>query len=581
MSESENSKKAIFFLGAGASIKAGIPAVGPMTDKFIQHVQSQYGDLHQVLIKIIESFKKSFTQSKLDVESLLHILDELIDLNDQPISSFVSPIHGIDKIKLKDLKAVLESFIRKQVISPFNVEYLSPLLDPAWGSPIEIFSVNYDTCIELLCRKLQRRVIDGFTPEWNPRELQAESADKNGVYLYKLHGSVLWYRSIDGWIVKIPIRPEEDSSQDPSVTLYDGQPANPVLLYPAYKRPMESPLLDFTYILKDRLKNLRFIVVIGYSFRDEYLNILFRDAFAANPNLRMILISPNARQIYLNLLSLGPSYKYAFENRATCCPFPVEKFLAEFTTRQFDVIVGAIGVWEKCQALEKTGRFAPWKDVLESLAHAGESELFHMAARQVGMDALGAERALANVTKSCAFSIALGDNVLLNNMSDLLLETLQYIWRMFCAELIPDGKGWLLHCYFKAPDGMPRGIYRGGHVGEEGIREIDRVIHLLSQDEANYMDKRKRLENFREKILKLKEFFESFGQEKLPIQQFISKITFQIPEKQEALIDWQKSVPENNYQQASDISQNLRTIYQEQLPKVFVDIMRPLSSSQA
>jgi hypothetical protein len=62
--------------------------------------------------------------------------------------------------------------------------------------PLHIFSTNYDVCIERFCKINKKTWFEGFfNDEWNPDRF----ADiERNVILYKLHGSVTWYRDKKG-----------------------------------------------------------------------------------------------------------------------------------------------------------------------------------------------------------------------------------------------------------------------------------------------------------------------------------------------------------------------------------------------
>jgi SIR2-like domain len=62
---------------------------------------------------------------------------------------------------------------------------------------LNIFSTNYDVCIELLCksRRNKKKYVTGFNPTWNPQVFEESETD---IRLYKLHGSVTWYKTDSG-----------------------------------------------------------------------------------------------------------------------------------------------------------------------------------------------------------------------------------------------------------------------------------------------------------------------------------------------------------------------------------------------
>ncbi len=470
----------IFFLGAGASVAAGIPAVGPMTDEFLEKIKKDQSPCQETLNKIIDRLKNALAREnperKLDVELILQTVHRLIAHPKDELSEFFSDSHGLKLVDLEGLKNELEAFIRNKVIRPQSIDYLSPLLDSQWGKPVHIFSVNYDPCIELLCRNLQRRLIDGFTPEWNPRVLETE--DPDAVYLYKLHGSVLWYRSEDGWHVKIPIGPNNSGAK---IELYDGKKADPVILYPMSKQPMEAPLLDFAYILKRRLESAQFLIVIGYSFRDDYLAALFRDAFNANPDLHMINIGPDSRKQYKELIARGSSYEHVFEHRITCLPFPVERILKGFTSKQFSALDQAIKSWRDCDRKSRMGQDIAWQTQVVPLSDAGEVA--------ISDDLLSSSKAWQEmeisvlwrvVFRNYAMAVAMQDAELADSAFQKARQAVDFICKMFNVQLSFQNGAHQVSCNFlkPGPNGSAASIhnlYPLGNAARAVTEEIERI----------------------------------------------------------------------------------------------------------
>lgn len=362
----------IFFLGAGASVRSGVPPMLEMTKQFGDFLK-RGGDknlvrLYSVLVEKIKPEKGSGP----NIEEVLGLLYQLLDLtgDEKPaLASVVTIDAGVaENDLLEKLRRALEAFIRDKALKPDQetvVSYLAPLLSPKWPKPVEIFSVNYDIGVELLCGALKWRLVDGFEPEWNPGLLRASrnSAESpNTVLLYKLHGSALWYRSEVGTLVKSHIRPDP---ANPEVRLFDGRKADQLLLYPAFKHPKESPFLDLAQILRERISQVKFVIVVGYAFGDEHLRHIFREAFAQNPNVRMILIDPNARSIY-NMMVDDPAFKTVFENRVSCCPFKAEDFLSDFTHQEFDRLAQTVSGFNERFYLEQTTGPVAWEDFVRT-----------------------------------------------------------------------------------------------------------------------------------------------------------------------------------------------------------------------
>ncbi len=363
----------IFFLGAGASVHAGVPALGQMTAAFREQLKSKEDENLAALYNFLVQKIKEQNESDPNFEEILGLLYQLEELASGDRKPALASVVAFDaelsdkKAFLAPLRLKLEAYIRDQALKPKRdviVNYLAPLLSSNWLEPIEIFSTNYDICVELLCQALKLKLVDGFDPEWNPSLLRPSEGSKEGqgaIRLYKLHGSALWYRSEEGLLVKSHVRMDP---QEPRVSLFDGRKADQLLLYPAFKQPKETPFFDLAQILRERLSQKKFVIVIGYAFGDEYLRHLFRDAFLLNPDIHMILIDPKAMEIYGKLIA-EPALRNAFENRVACCPFKTENFLKDFTQNEFDRWADALKAFNELDYQEQTMGQRYWGDLLK------------------------------------------------------------------------------------------------------------------------------------------------------------------------------------------------------------------------
>jgi hypothetical protein len=206
----------IFFLGAGASVEAGVPDTrsfifgkGNPEECFIGHLKNNgFQNEINVLTKIFNSLDEN-KQNNIDVELVLQILHELNNRNENHVHHFYEPstfkFNLPDEIEsLKKLEELLRKFIREKVLAKVEkIDYLSPLL--SFEKPLIIFSVNYDTCIESLSLKHKFSYTDGFELNWQP-DLFNKKFD---IKLFKLHGSIIWYQTNSGNYFKLPITQDE------------------------------------------------------------------------------------------------------------------------------------------------------------------------------------------------------------------------------------------------------------------------------------------------------------------------------------------------------------------------------------
>lgn len=199
----------IFLFGAGASVDAGIPDTYTFVKAFQDFIKQEYPALLEPLLQIINTCEKTNSKdqktNKVDVEQLLGILRRLTSRENDLLLAFYEPKNFCLKWGEADffkLQTLLEDFIREQVIAKEDdLTYLQELLN--FDTPLEIFSTNYDTCIEQISYRNHRRYTDGFDINWNPKIFENDYDVKH----YKMHGSIIWYENAKTKeCIKIPVR---------------------------------------------------------------------------------------------------------------------------------------------------------------------------------------------------------------------------------------------------------------------------------------------------------------------------------------------------------------------------------------
>ena len=128
---------------------------------------------------------------------------------------------------------------------------------------------------------------------------------KKGVRLYKLHGSITWYRTEVGDYKSIPIKPS-----DMEIKLSTDQPAVPLIVYPGRKLDYNEPIIDILVELKELLNTVKYVFVVGYSFKDDHITKLFRYAARRDDELIIFLINPSAYAIYDDKLKYHQDYEF-------------------------------------------------------------------------------------------------------------------------------------------------------------------------------------------------------------------------------------------------------------------------------
>jgi prefoldin subunit 5 len=327
MDHNGKSSEVIFFLGAGASVPAGVPDTYSFVQEFIDDIDE--AEKKETIEKIVQTLEvwnlEVWKKSKIDIELLLETLVKLKDRKYEPLlqfyegKAFILKGYADKKPLIDDLKNFIKS---RAIVSEEEIKYLQPLRGFIEEfRPLDIISLNYDTCIEQFCNVHKLSYQDGFDVHWNPKTFTTEHTD---IRLYKLHGSVMWYQSDRGGYIKSPVMTDTSNIQ-----LITGEKAENLMLYPMQKWDFAEPLLELLVEIKHLLESetCKFLIVVGYSFRDDHIRKILWDAARKNKKLHIIFIDPKAYQIY------GEKLKYydkqhkipsSFDGKVICLPYKFE-----------------------------------------------------------------------------------------------------------------------------------------------------------------------------------------------------------------------------------------------------------------
>lgn len=301
-------EKLVIIIGAGASVPMGIPAMKGFTKEFEKHCDEILSkDEAKWFIKyILRYLKKAANLGRFwDLEELLLRVRELKNAENSAITklyrkfSFRGNSKSKDKFDQKitsmaqeysELERELLKFIREKCIRPDikkGVEIYSNLFKLSKNFDLEIFTTNYDPIIENVCDNINIPYADGFMPEgntgyfsWNPESLYTQNLN-----LFKLHGSITWYKDSSGKIIKFPI----DISKMGDV--------QSVIIYPTeykelFKPPFNRLYFEFT---KSIFKSTN-CLAIGHSFRDDYMRELLLEKIRQE-KYKLTIIDPYAKSI--------------------------------------------------------------------------------------------------------------------------------------------------------------------------------------------------------------------------------------------------------------------------------------------
>lgn len=284
-------KHIVVLSAAGTSLDNGnSDKCGKTREGLWNHCSTEIEEIANFLTAAKKEIKqKPFYKNK-DIEGLLSyiILYEKIE----------GPIKKGDEI----LKTSLELKIAEaceldlQPQAPHK-DFLNKLTARKPSDPrVQLFTTNYDLLFEKAANEGAFVVIDGFSFT-QPRKFsgryfdfdivnrektrikQEESFVSKVFHLYKLHGSLNWYKDDTGNIE------QQDS------------PTKPLIIYPAsekYESSYEQPYFEMMSRFQQALrKENTLLIVIGFGFQDKHIQNVIIEAVEQNPSFQLLIVNYN------------------------------------------------------------------------------------------------------------------------------------------------------------------------------------------------------------------------------------------------------------------------------------------------
>lgn len=346
---SDNHPRIALFLGAGASKPFGKPTTKELKDELLKEYEELEKEIrrdydgksynprvedlwYSILLQSILSFDK--------FEDIEHVLQALKEIDDFFIKSqyggryiqslikdkyadkyspagqdwkFSEYVKTLTEQRRKIENNIFEHYKWKhskveKLVQKIYYQLFEEILKHSNSNDIRIFTTNYDKAIEEYCDSEQKRnyhCIDGFRyirgwsggRKWDKGKYEPQLADgETPVYLYKLHGSLDWKRHKKHGIVATG---EEGISNDSNYI-------EPMLVYPTLS-PKEGRGRDPYRTIRKKFKEellakTDVCIVIGFSFRDEHISLIFT-LFLKHIGKTLILLSKSAEEnIDKNLL---------------------------------------------------------------------------------------------------------------------------------------------------------------------------------------------------------------------------------------------------------------------------------------
>lgn len=267
------------FLGAGASMTAGLPSLSQMNDAVLQ--------------RLSEASRESATAlfATRNIEQVLTRLRRISAIADDGAT-----VGDFNRSSATALDREICAAIVDVVSRPKgDLAAFQSLGIWAAGSryalPVEIFTVNYDTLIETGMELEAAAYFDGFVgalrgqfredlvEEVDP--MKSESLPASFARLWKLHGSINWtFHEEEGGRSVVRLGRPVDSGI-------------PAAIYPSDEKYDDSRRVPFV-VLMDRFRHAlatpeSITIVSGYSFSDQHLNDMLFDAAKRYPRSEILV----------------------------------------------------------------------------------------------------------------------------------------------------------------------------------------------------------------------------------------------------------------------------------------------------
>jgi len=299
--------KVVLFTGAGIGVPMGLPTTTQFAEIIDRHcvdnfklvLQSYLGgefyDIEKILSTLEffvhnKSFLKHIIKTSSKVNGALH--HPHFQTVDNSINEFQQAARTLIFEIKSSLFRILNKYDKDKALQLY-MSILDELLIIYKQPAISFFTTNYDLTFDDLQDDLEsfyeekgiKAVNNGFT--YRNRlffDITNQYSWDNTIIEYKkLHGSLDWITS-GNKIIKA------GGNINPS------DPDQMLLLYPGYKgTPNNEPYKSFHDDLLQRLLTADAVYIIGFAFRDDYINNQFDTALKINNKLQVYCYNPSTR----------------------------------------------------------------------------------------------------------------------------------------------------------------------------------------------------------------------------------------------------------------------------------------------
>lgn len=313
--------KVLLFLGAGASVELGIPAMRAMAHELHIHLANQ-----RLSPTVLERFNAMLSDAEYDIEHLIEVIDGVVRGNEHQ-KKLGFPVNEELANAASVMRQEAEWYVQHVCERLREVEasvLWSAALQRAAEHEICFATTNYDRSLEIGSRFNDVTVDDGFELFGRDEIVRWKGIDSNSpLQLLKLHGSTDWYRGSDGHIYKLRhpmplygnLAVTEDGDKGPKMTSAIVLPTREKLVnYPPYP--------DLVTSFRNAVKTSEVAIFLGTSLRDPDIADIFQQCAKRIPTY---FVSPDQTSMDVNLF---PQHKVVVQMASKFITSTLPRFLS-------------------------------------------------------------------------------------------------------------------------------------------------------------------------------------------------------------------------------------------------------------
>ena len=197
-----------------------------------------------------------------------------------------------------------------------HLSFLSAAAADRAVEQLDVFTLNHDVSVETALRRSGTRFSDGFSRPYGTLRIWNDSYEPGLARLFKLHGSVDWYRYNlpgDDWLGQVTARAVDDPNHahGPSGEEIDVPAGRPEILTGTFNKILgyaTGIYADQHYRFHESLQKADRLLVIGYGFRDKAINARIVSWVLGEPGRRMVAV-------HRDPVSVGDQARGAIRNK--------------------------------------------------------------------------------------------------------------------------------------------------------------------------------------------------------------------------------------------------------------------------